>query len=88
MMEYHLTSHDGYIFCSPAEKMLQHVTNLFDVLKDAFCKVHFDLIEESAIEALMLTMTIMRICETTKSEAPDESSMKGVTLRLLARPRY
>jgi hypothetical protein len=76
------------MFCPVADEILQDVREPLEVEDSAICRIDIDDINGDSVESTVTTIPLMRICDTTITGLPDESSVRDAIIAMLVKSCY
>lgn len=76
------------MFCPVADEILQDVRGPLEVEDSAICRIDIDDINGDSLESTVSTIPLMRICDTTITGLPDESSVRDAIIAMLVKSCY
>jgi len=76
------------MFCPAADEILHDVKAPLEVEDSAVCKIDIDKMNGDALEAPITTIPLIRICDTTITGLPDESSVRDALIAMLVKSCY
>jgi hypothetical protein len=76
------------MFCPVADEILQDVRGPLEVEDSAICRIDIENINGDSLESTVSTIPLMRICDTTITGLPDESSVRDAIIAMLVKSCY
>jgi hypothetical protein len=76
------------MFCPAADDVLQCVRAPLEVEDSAICRIDVEKMNGDAQDAPVTSIPMMRICETTITGIPDESSVRDALISMLVKSCY
>ncbi|MFX1331193.1 MAG: hypothetical protein ACFE9W_06540 [Promethearchaeota archaeon] len=76
------------MFCPVADEILQDVREPLEVEESAICRIDIDHMNGDSLESTVTTIPLMRICDTTITGLPDESSVRDAIIAMLVKSCY
>ncbi|MFX1270706.1 MAG: hypothetical protein ACFFAX_03410 [Promethearchaeota archaeon] len=75
-------------FCPAADEVLQDVREPLEVEDSAICRIDIENINEDSLDPPVPTIPLIRICDTTITGLPDESSVRDALIAMLVKSCY
>ena len=76
------------MFCPAADEILQVVSEPLEVEDSAICRIDIENMNEDTLDSPVTTIPLMRICDTTITGLPDESSVRDALIAMLVKSCY
>ncbi len=81
-------SGEDCVFCPAADNILQSVSEPLEIEDSAICRIDIENMNGDALDAPITTIPLMRICDTTMTGIPDESSVRDALIAMLVKSCY
>jgi hypothetical protein len=81
-------SGEDCMFCPAADDILQNVREPLEVEDDVICRIDIENLNGEALESPVTTIPLIRICDTTITGIPDESSVRDALIAMLVKSCY
>ncbi len=76
------------MFCPAADEILEDVRAPLEVEDSAICRIDIEDMNEDTLDAPVTSIPMMRICDTTITGLPDESSVRDALIAMLVKSCY
>jgi hypothetical protein len=79
---------ENCMFCPAADEILQDVSEPLEVEESAICRIDIENVNGETLDSPVTTIPLMRICDTTITGLPDESSVRDALIAMLVKSCY
>jgi hypothetical protein len=79
---------ENCMFCPAADDILQGVREPLEVEDSAICRIDIENMNGDTMEPPVTSIPMMRICDTTITGIPDESSVRDALIAMLVKSCY